>query len=85
MCCPCVAWRAVSSADSETKKKQLRVNDIKKLNQEISKVENEITKYDEQLSACLKYKDFLDKLAPDDWKNAQKERRAKRRSVRLIH
>jgi len=47
------------SADNETKLKQEKAVEIKRLNQEISKVESEISKYEERLQYCLKYKEFL--------------------------
>jgi hypothetical protein len=61
------AHEAMQRADRETKRKQEKVAEIKRLNQEISKVENDMSKYEEKLTACLKYKEFLDKLTPPEY------------------
>jgi hypothetical protein len=54
-------------ADSETKIKLEKVQDIKRLNNEIASIKNELAKYDEQLEDCKRYKEFLDKLTPSEW------------------
>jgi hypothetical protein len=54
-------------ADAETKLKLEKVQEIKRLNNEIASIKNELTKYDEQLDECRKYKEFLDKLTPPEW------------------
>lgn len=57
--------------------------EIKKLNQEISKLENDITKQEDQIAKCQEYKDFLDKLSPDEWKDARQKKREERKAARL--
>jgi DNA repair exonuclease SbcCD ATPase subunit len=69
------AHEALKRADTETKEKQEKVIEIKRLNQEINKVDNEMSKYEEQLNACLKYKRFLDNLTPPEHKAAVSERK----------
>lgn len=76
------AHEALKRADHETKEKQEKVAQIKKLNQEIAMVENEMSQYEEQLSAFLKYKDFLDKLTPPEHFARLKEKKEKRRAAR---
>lgn len=70
------AHDALKRADLETKEKQEKVIEIKKLNQEINKVDNEMSKYEEQLNACLKYKKFLDDLTPPEHLKAVADRKA---------
>jgi len=77
------AHDALKRADAETKAKQEKVAEIKKLNQEIAKVEAEMSKYDEQLIACMKYKDFLDNLTPQEHIDAMKNKREKRKQDKL--
>jgi hypothetical protein len=58
---------ATRRADAETKVKLEKVQEIKRLNNEIASIKNELAKYDEQLEDCKRYKEFLDKLTPPDW------------------
>jgi len=76
------AHDALKRADLETKEKQEKVLEIKKLNAEISKVENEMSKYEEQLLACMKYKEFLDSLTPQEHKDKVAKRKAERAKAR---
>jgi hypothetical protein len=76
------AHDALKRADLETKEKQEKVLEIKKLNAEISKVENEMSKYEEQLLACMKYKEFLDALTPQEHKDKVAKRKAERARAR---
>merc|ERR1712226_1388744 len=69
------AHDALKRADLETKEKQEKVIEIKRLNQAISKVDNEMSKYEEQLNACLKYKKFLDDLTSKEHKEAVRKRK----------
>jgi hypothetical protein len=72
------AVEAMNDAETETKQKQAKQNEIKKLNAKNSAVNNEIAKLDEQLDNCKRYKAFLDKLTPPDWLEKQKEKRQKK-------
>lgn len=78
------AHEALKRADDETKQKQEKVAEIKKLNQAISKVENEIAKYEEQLSACIKYKQFLDMLTPPEHLEKVKKKKEEARKQREL-
>lgn len=77
------AHDALKRADQETKEKQEKVIEIKKLNQDISKVDNEMSKYEEQLNACLKYKKFLDELTPKEHYEAMLKKKEARRQEKF--
>jgi hypothetical protein len=77
------AHLALQKADAETKRKQKKVMDIKKLTQEINKVDNEMTKYEEQLENCKRYKKFLDSLTPKEHLDAVRERKEKAKKAKF--
>ncbi|KAF0699192.1 Aste57867_10244 [Aphanomyces stellatus] len=77
------AHEAIKKAEKETKAKADRVQEIKKLNQQIQLVQSDMSKLKEQLDDCLKYKAFLDELTPPEWESEQKEKKAKRQQERL--
>ncbi len=54
-------------ADTETKARQEKLNEIKKLNAQIAQVEAERKKHEEQMQSCLEYKAFLDLLTPPNF------------------
>ena len=60
--------------------KKEKEQEIKRLNNEIASIKNELAKYDEQLEECKKYKDFLDKLTPPEWFEE-----VKRKTVKNFH
>lgn len=66
------AHEAIKRAESETKAKQDKVQEIKKLNQQIQQVQSEMSKLKEQLEDCLRYKTFLDSLTPSEYFEEQK-------------
>merc|ERR1711871_704722 len=66
------AHEAIKRAESETKAKQDKVQEIKKLNQQIQQVQSEMSKLKEQLEDCLGYKTFLDSLTPSEYFEEQK-------------
>merc|ERR1712196_566399 len=53
------AHEAIKKAEQETKQKQDKVQEIKKLNQQIQMVQTDMSKHEENLNDCLKYKKFL--------------------------
>ena len=80
------AHEAIKRHDEESKAKQERVAQIKKLNHECAKVQSEMAKYTEQLEDCLKYKHFLDQLTPQQVKiSAVSNSRGKTNDVSFIH
>jgi hypothetical protein len=90
------AVQAIKNAETETKLKQDKVQEIKKLTAQIAAVNSETTKYEESLAECKSYKDFLDDLTPQEWikeqqmlhekenqqkKQARKEARQQQREI----
>ena len=76
------AVQAIKRAEAETKQKAEKVQEIKKLNMQITQIKSEMSKFEEQLEDCRKYKDFLDKLTPPEWFEEQEQLRQGRRRVR---
>merc|ERR1740138_299330 len=70
------AHEAIKKAERETKLKTDKVQEIKKLNQQIQMVQSDMSKHKEALEDCLKYKEFLDLLTPPEW--FDEKRRIKR-------
>ena len=70
------AHESLKRADRESKDKNEKVVEIKKINAEIGKVEAEMSKYEEQLHNCLKYKQFLDQLTDPAFLAAEERRKA---------
>mmetsp|Transcript_46605 Transcript_46605/g.110452 ORF Transcript_46605/g.110452 Transcript_46605/m.110452 type:complete len:577 (-) Transcript_46605:146-1876(-) len=64
---------AIRKAENETKLKQDKVQEIKKLNASIAQVKSDMSKYEEQLEECQAYKKFLDHLTPRDYVKEQIE------------
>lgn len=64
----------MKKAEVETKAKQDKVAEIKKLNAKIQSIKNEMSKYDEQLEDCKMYKQFLDNLTPASFFEEQRRR-----------
>ncbi|BBM97952.1 cilia- and flagella-associated protein 100 [Marchantia polymorpha subsp. ruderalis] len=58
---------AVKTAEQETKRRQDKIIEIKKLNSAIATINSDLNKFGEQLDDCKKYKDFLIKLTPKEW------------------
>lgn len=61
------AHDAIKRADEETKRKQEKSAEIKRLMQQIQALSSEMSKHRESLEDCMRYKDFLDKLTPPEW------------------
>ena len=76
------AVQAIKKAEAETKAKAEKVQEIKKLNMQITQIKSEMSKFEEQLEDCRKYKGFLDKLTPPEWFEEQARLRLERRRVR---
>ena len=73
------AVQAIKKAEAETKAKAEKVQEIKKLNMQITQIKSEMSKFEEQLEDCRKYKEFLDKLTPPEWFEEQRALRSKRK------
>jgi len=76
------AVQAIKKAEAETKAKAEKVQEIKKLNMQITQIKSEMSKFEEQLEDCRKYKDFLDKLTPQEWFDEMEQQRQQRRRAR---
>jgi len=84
------AQEAIRLAEKETKRKMDKVQEVKKLNQQLQVVQSSINKYNIGLEECLRFKSFLHALTPQDWiegqhdekKKRQRERRRKRIDAR---
>jgi len=76
------AHKAMKDAEDKTKEKQQRVQRIKNLKSQISAIQSDISKHKEQKEECIKYKEFLDKLTPHEWKEQQKKIKKSRRKKR---
>jgi hypothetical protein len=77
------AHEAIKRAEKETKAKADKVQEIKKLNQQIQLVQSDMSKLTEQLQDCLQYKAFLDELTPPEYEAEQKEKKRQRQLQRL--
>ena len=84
------AQDAMRLAEKETKRKIEKVQELKKLNQQLQVVQSSINKYNIGLEECLRFKSFLHALTPHDWiegkhdekRKRQRERRRKRIDAR---
>ena len=74
------AVAAIKKAEAETKAKAEKVQEIKKLNNQIAQIKAEMSKFEEQLEDCRKYKEFLDKLTPPEWFDEQHALRLSRQA-----
>jgi hypothetical protein len=61
------AVEAIHKSEHETKLKQDKVQEIKKLNAQIASIRSEMAKYEESLEECQAYKKFLDDLTPPEY------------------
>jgi len=76
------AVQAIKKAEAETKAKAEKVQEIKKLNMQITQIKSEMSKFEEQLEDCRKYKEFLDKLTPPEWFEDQEMLRQERKRAK---
>jgi hypothetical protein len=84
------AQDAIRLAEKETKRKMLKVQEVKKLHQQLQVIQSSSNKYNSGLEECLQFKSFLQELTPHDWlkdehdkkRLRQRERRRKRIEAR---
>jgi hypothetical protein len=69
-------------AEKHSKLKQDKLQKIKQIRAQISGVESDISKFREVREECARYKDFLGKLTPDEWKESQAKLKRLRKSDR---
>ena len=81
------AQEAMRQAEKESKRKLEKMQEIKKINQQIQVTQSMISKHKDTLDDCFKYKSFLDQLTPYDWVEKQKKikqnRQKERREARI--
>jgi len=75
---------AIKRAEAETKKKQEKMQEIKKVKQKIQMVQTEMSKLKETLDLCEEYKSFLDSLTPEEWFERIKRKSAERKETRRV-
>uniref|UniRef100_H3A0X7 DUF4200 domain-containing protein n=1 Tax=Latimeria chalumnae TaxID=7897 RepID=H3A0X7_LATCH len=76
---------AVKIAEQETKDKLEKMIEMKKATAQMMNVKSEISKLAETLKEYLKYKEFLDNVAPKEWKEECRERELlKRQKVKQV-
>lgn len=77
--------QAIKNAEDETKHKQKKIQEMKQINEDLSTLMSKNTKQLEKLEKYYNYKEFLDKLTPEEFLKNQKklkeERKAKSGSV----
>jgi type I site-specific restriction endonuclease len=65
---------------------QERIAEIKRISSQIASVKSDMGRFEEQLDDCRRYRDFLYKLSPEEWRQEQAARiaqiRANRRAAR---
>merc|ERR1712232_1199119 len=76
------AHNAMKSAEDMTKKKQDKMQRIKTLRSQLSAIQSEIAKHREAKEECMKYKNFLEKLTPPEWKEEKARESVERRQGR---
>ncbi|CEG38294.1 Domain of unknown function DUF4200 [Plasmopara halstedii] len=77
------AHEAIKRAEKETKAKTEKLQEIKRLNQQIQLVQSDMSKLSEQLQDCLHFKAFLDKLTPQEYEMEQRDKKRARQMARL--
>ncbi|XP_045079221.1 cilia- and flagella-associated protein 100 isoform X2 [Coregonus clupeaformis] len=72
---------AIKVAELETKVKLEKVTEIKRLTTRMVTIKNDISKFEDIIKEYTMYKDFLFKLSPPEWQEAQKTKTPKAKSV----
>jgi hypothetical protein len=76
------AHKAMKDAENMTKIKQERLQRIKLLKSQLSAIQSEIAKLREQKDECIKFKGFLEKLTPPEWKDDKALEKVERKKAR---
>lgn len=64
---------AIKIAEAETKLKLEKVAEIKKINAQMMAIKSEISKNEDTLKEYMLYKQFLDSLTPQEWKDQKRK------------
>ncbi|XP_063953332.1 cilia- and flagella-associated protein 100-like isoform X2 [Lytechinus pictus] len=73
---------AIKIAEAETKAKMEKVQEIRKINEEIGRIRGEISKNEVLLKDYQLYKKFLDSLTPAEWKEENRTQRMEKRKLK---
>ncbi|XP_012887747.1 PREDICTED: coiled-coil domain-containing protein 37 [Dipodomys ordii] len=63
--------QAMRVAEKETKAKMEKIVEIRDITTQIMNIKSEISKFEDSLQRCKLYKDFLYKMSPEEWLEAQ--------------
>ncbi|XP_042536019.1 cilia- and flagella-associated protein 100 [Dipodomys spectabilis] len=63
--------QAMRVAEKETKAKMEKIVEIRDISTQIMNIKSEISKFEDSLQRCKLYKDFLYKMSPEEWLEAQ--------------
>jgi len=74
-----MAHQAIAKAEKETKAKQDKMQEIKKLNAQIMQIKSRKLKAQEALEDCNRYREFLESITPEEFKAEQLAAKAERR------
>merc|ERR1711920_812744 len=79
------AQKATKDAEAHAKRKQDKLQKIKQIKSQIAGVQSEIGKFREVREECMRYKQFLDKLTPNEWRknNETSRKRGKINASRI--
>lgn len=76
------AHKAMKNAEDLLKKKQDKIVRVKMLKTQLSAIQSEIAKHRELKDECIKYKGFLEKLTPQEWKEQKTQEKRERKLAR---
>ncbi|EDO43894.1 predicted protein [Nematostella vectensis] len=72
----------IKVAEAETKLKLEKVAEIKKINGHMMAIKSEISKNEDLLKEYLLYKQFLDSLTPQEWRESKRKAREEKRQAK---
>lgn len=73
---------AIKIAEAETKLKLEKVTEIKKINAQMMAIKSEISKNEDTLKEYMLYKQFLDSLTPQEWRDDRRKIKDEKKEVR---
>lgn len=76
------AHKALKNAEEKTKIKTEKIQKIRHLRSQLSAITAEIAKLSEQKDECIKFKGFLEKLTPQEWKDEKDNEKVERQLSR---
>ncbi|RMX58693.1 hypothetical protein pdam_00009492 [Pocillopora damicornis] len=73
---------AIKIAEAETKLKLEKVAEIKKINAQMMAIKSEISKNEDTLKEYMLYKQFLDSLTPQEWKDDKRKAKEEKKKAK---